>query len=362
MLLTLLVSCPNSLVKDALRDQARRENPEHFIGIGEGLTEAEANKSAQNELMGQIEALRGQICQLGGAEIVRSFDKDARHYVVLKLSRSRAEEVAMRITDERAVFEQEVDKLREARKAAFLLAVGDGESRDLANRRAYLELAGQVISRVVSETNLFVSESIKKMKEEVKASLVYEQSSHASTVSSHVCLKGAEIVKRHLNSCGQHQTVVSFPRKNIEASLECTQKQIHKQKRKKLTTLSVRYEYSPTNHGGFQFFGDGDVLHSGDFYRLIVKSSEDVYMYIFQFDSANQMYRLFPKGEFEGEDIGNINPVNRGVRYYVPRQNKWYVLDNQLGMESIYIVVSQKKDTLLYWKIIIINSHHFKTV
>jgi hypothetical protein len=246
------------------------------------------------------------------------------------------------VTDkqEQARFNEEVAKWRVSRKND-IIAVGQNIDRQTAKQQALSELAGQIASHVVSQTNVFVSEFMKGIQTEV-----IDASSHTLSVSSNVKLIGAEIIDERQNSCQEFQFVLALPRKNVPAILERVQEESLK-KRHSLTSLSIRYEYATQQGEIFQAFQDGDDLHSGDFYKIIFESSQEVYVYIFQFDSANKIYRLFPKGFFEGEDPKNTNPVKSGRIYFVPGQQRSFELDNQIGTETIHIVVSKQREPLL---------------
>jgi hypothetical protein len=47
----------------------------------------------------------------------------------------------------------------------------------------------------------------------------------------------------------------------------------------------------------------------------------DSYVYIFQKDSANKIYKLFPMTEFQGKKYYNLNPVKAGASYELPSKN-----------------------------------------
>jgi len=93
--------------------------------------------------------------------------------------------------------------------------------------------------------------------------------------------------------------------------------------------FKINYVYRPNGKGDFKDFGKGDVLNSGDHYKLMFEPSDNGYVYIFQIDSSNQIFRLFPTVDFKDSDPKNINSVTKGQKYFVPakhwsfKQNNW---------------------------------------
>jgi hypothetical protein len=73
----------------------------------------------------------------------------------------------------------------------------------------------------------------------------------------------------------------------------------------------------------------------------------DSYVYIFQKDSANKIYKLFPMTEFQGKKYDNLNPVKAGASYELPSKNGYFVLDEQTGKESIYLIIKNQADPIL---------------
>ncbi|WP_353570338.1 DUF4384 domain-containing protein [Candidatus Albibeggiatoa sp. nov. BB20] len=92
---------------------------------------------------------------------------------------------------------------------------------------------------------------------------------------------------------------------------------------------------------------EGSVLQSGDFYKIIVKPKQDSYLYIFQLDGANKLYRLFPMKHFKTVQLGNVNPVKANQTYYLPAKNKSFKLDKQTGTEKLYLLASENADVVL---------------
>jgi hypothetical protein len=247
---------------------------------------------------------------------------------------------------EQTSFNEEVAQLRESHRQDHLIGVGQHRDKETAKNLAFGDLAQQIKSRVVSKTQIVASEFMTKIRSEIQ-----EESSHALSVVSDVELIGAEpLVADRQNSCQEFQVVYRLPRHNVPAILKQAEERAQEKsiaQRQTLTSLLVRYEYAASQQGRFRLFQEGDSLRSGDFYRIVFESSEAVYVYIFQFDSANKIYRLFPKGEFEGEDPNNTNPVARGRTYFVPGEDISFELDEQIGRETLHIIVSKEPDSSL---------------
>jgi len=111
--------------------------------------------------------------------------------------------------------------------------------------------------------------------------------------------------------------------------------------------FKINYLYLPSGASIFQPLTKDSVLHSGDYYKVIFTPLEDSYVYIFQMDSAKKIYQLFPMASFKGVILNNANPLQGRETYYIPAKDKSFVLDEQLGMETIYFLASRQRDIAL---------------
>lgn len=111
--------------------------------------------------------------------------------------------------------------------------------------------------------------------------------------------------------------------------------------------FSIRYVYRRGKKGDFKPLTEGSILQSGDYYKIIVTPKQDGYLYIFQLDAANKLYRLFPMQSFKGVHVGHANPVQAGKTYYLPAQSKSFKLDKQVGTETLYLLASTQADVVL---------------
>ncbi len=109
-------------------------------------------------------------------------------------------------------------------------------------------------------------------------------------------------------------------------------------------SFQVNYVHRAGATGPFKPFGDGATLHSGDQYKILFTPSEDAWVYIFQVDSAGQVFRLFPMRAFGGVRLDNVNPATGGKTHVLPARDKAFQLDDQTGTERIYFVASRRPD------------------
>jgi len=117
-----------------------------------------------------------------------------------------------------------------------------------------------------------------------------------------------------------------------------------KQPRADFLFFKLNYIYQSGGKGEFKSLVADGTLFSGDHYKIIFTPSQDCYVYIFQIDSSNKIYSLFPMEEFGGVQVQNRNPVQGGHDYYLPAKTKSFVLDHNTGTEKIYFLASQERD------------------
>jgi len=111
--------------------------------------------------------------------------------------------------------------------------------------------------------------------------------------------------------------------------------------------FKMNYVYRSQGQGEFKPLTDGTTLQSGDHYKIIFEPGQNGYAYLFQVDSAKQLYQLFPMQSFAGVTVNHRNPVKAGQRYYLPAKDKSFVLDNQKGPEKLYFTASHQPDVVL---------------
>ena len=111
--------------------------------------------------------------------------------------------------------------------------------------------------------------------------------------------------------------------------------------------IDVNYLYRARGDQEFRQLKDSGTLRSGDLFKIIFTPKQNCYIYIFQIDSAGQIFSLFPMEEFGGVRLHNVNPVQAGTTYYLPTENKSFQLDDVTGLEQIYFLASLKPDVQL---------------
>lgn len=108
--------------------------------------------------------------------------------------------------------------------------------------------------------------------------------------------------------------------------------------------FQINYVYRPEGTGELRTITNGSTLHSGDLYKIIFTPTQNGYVYIYQADSAGQVFQLFPMSEFKGVKVNNENPVVRAKKYILPAPDKSFKLDSHTGEERIFLIVSKDPD------------------
>ncbi len=109
-------------------------------------------------------------------------------------------------------------------------------------------------------------------------------------------------------------------------------------------SFQVNFVYRTAGLGELKPLRNGEVLESGDHYKIIFNPDKDCFVYVFQVDSVGQVFQLFPMESFGGVYVGNRNPVRLGQTYTLPSADRAFVLDRQIGLERIYFVFSKTRD------------------
>ena len=93
-------------------------------------------------------------------------------------------------------------------------------------------------------------------------------------------------------------------------------------------------------HGRYQArpIKDGDTLTKNDSYKVTFQCNMQCYMYIIQLDATGKMDPILPsKYFFSG------NPIEPYTFYDIPSAEKWFYLDENIGVETIYFIVSRSR-------------------
>ena len=80
---------------------------------------------------------------------------------------------------------------------------------------------------------------------------------------------------------------------------------------------------------------EGGTLKSGDTFKVYFSTNEDCYTYIFIYDSQGRIQGLFPDPK-----TGLANRIRGTREYSVPPGGLWFELDENPGIETIYVLAS----------------------
>jgi hypothetical protein len=111
--------------------------------------------------------------------------------------------------------------------------------------------------------------------------------------------------------------------------------------------FKVDYLYHPAGQDKLRPLTEGSKLHSGDQYKVWFTVEQDSYVYIFQLDSSQTIYRLFPLEDFQGVTVNQTNPVQTGRQYQLPAQDQAFTLNRQVGQEKIYFLGFRERNETL---------------
>jgi Domain of unknown function (DUF4384) len=102
-----------------------------------------------------------------------------------------------------------------------------------------------------------------------------------------------------------------------------------------LPALTLRYEFiSPSPLSAIRV-ADGDIVRSGQRFKIRVRSNSDCYLYVLLYDSRGAASVLFPH-----TDIALSNAVRGEATIEIPEAGKWYWFDDNPGTETFYLVAS----------------------
>ena len=82
---------------------------------------------------------------------------------------------------------------------------------------------------------------------------------------------------------------------------------------------------------------EGDVLRSHDGFQIRFKTSLDAYAYVVLYSSRGEVQLLFPNPE-----IDMSNKVKGGRSYTLPSKDLWFFLDENIGMETVFVLASKR--------------------
>ncbi|MDQ1238823.1 MAG: hypothetical protein QG577_1008, partial [Thermodesulfobacteriota bacterium] len=108
--------------------------------------------------------------------------------------------------------------------------------------------------------------------------------------------------------------------------------------------IKVQFQYEDDNRT-VRALEDGSVLKSGQHLGVGFKADTDCFLHILWSDSAGNIGQLFPNPQLS-EGSGEIKA---GVTYWLPSMGgeRWYVLDDSPGEETIFVVASRQRNKKL---------------
>jgi hypothetical protein len=89
--------------------------------------------------------------------------------------------------------------------------------------------------------------------------------------------------------------------------------------------------------GSTEYVREGDTLFSGSGYYFVVRPNAKSYVYLYQIDSNNQVFRLFPNEAYETGQ----NPISGNQDKMIPNSAMEYFLDESSGTEEIFFFASK---------------------
>lgn len=99
--------------------------------------------------------------------------------------------------------------------------------------------------------------------------------------------------------------------------------------------LVLKNAFISKTGGRWNKISEGEVLKSGDEFRIVFKSSRDAYVYLFLIDSLGNVNVLLP-----GDNLDVPAKVSANVMYAVPPVEQVFFLDENTGMEQFVLVAS----------------------
>ena len=116
---------------------------------------------------------------------------------------------------------------------------------------------------------------------------------------------------------------------------------------KQALKFDITYSFREKNQGELQPLENGAILNSGDTYKIVFTPKQDAYVYIFQVDGSDKIWRLFPIERWEKVTLNQSSRVSADKTYYAPSKTKSFQLDQQSGTEKIYFIATTTRDSEL---------------
>ncbi len=92
---------------------------------------------------------------------------------------------------------------------------------------------------------------------------------------------------------------------------------------------------------------NGSILYSGQNFQIGFRPETTSYLYVYQIDTAGNIFKFFPGTDFVDPKNYVDNPLEGGKVYWIPGKERWLRLDKTEGQEKIYVVASRSRNALL---------------
>ena len=103
-------------------------------------------------------------------------------------------------------------------------------------------------------------------------------------------------------------------------------------------------------------FGERVTAYSGDQIKIFLQPIGTVYLYLFFYSSQKELSLFFP-ASFDDFD----HSFRNGEGYYIPSNDRWFVLDENRGVETFYLLASATRlKTLEETTIVFLNASEKK--
>ena len=92
--------------------------------------------------------------------------------------------------------------------------------------------------------------------------------------------------------------------------------------------------------GGYEevLIREGAIMYSGDKFRVGVQPSKECYVYLIIYDGQQKANVYFPSAHTSMD-----NHLGADQELYIPGGRKWFALDDQTGIETIYVFASEDR-------------------
>ncbi|MBN2302466.1 MAG: DUF4384 domain-containing protein [Lentisphaerae bacterium] len=87
-------------------------------------------------------------------------------------------------------------------------------------------------------------------------------------------------------------------------------------------------------------FTDDIPLLSGQSIKIYLNIQNDQYLYLFLLDSSGNLTTIYPPSDM----LGNRTKASQ---LYIPKDDNWFILDDKIGKETIYIIASSMRQKKL---------------